>query len=366
MKFTLKRSEVLNEINIVKNIINKKSMKPILQNMLVDVSDDGLRIEGSDLEVGIRYKLPVYNLEEDGKTTIPADKLTSILSESPEEEVAFVIEEGNAYISSGSTNFTVSVMDADNYPKFPQIEKEESFEIDFDKLNQMISKTIIGTAKDSARYVFRGILFEKKGDILNLVATDSHILAKATSKIENNTDGEIRVVVPRKILEELMKINYSGNVKISYSKQNIKFELDDVELVSRLIDAKYPKYEKVIPTINDKTAVIKKENLLDTFRRISAFIKSDTGRVSFFFSKNQLKMIAKLEELGKAEDKFKINYDENEIRLDLNYKYLKDILKTVSKDSIKLDIYDEESAIVAKTEQEDNYFWVIMPLAILE
>src|SRR6056297_3159412 len=129
----------------------------------------------------------------------------------------------------------------------------------------MISKTIIGTAKDSARYVFRGILFEKKGDILNLVATDSHILAKATSKIENNTDGEIRVVVPRKILEELMKINYSGNVKISYSKQNIKFELDDVELVSRLIDAKYPKYEKVIPTINDKTAVIKKENLLDTF-----------------------------------------------------------------------------------------------------
>ncbi|TYB31847.1 MAG: DNA polymerase III subunit beta [Candidatus Mcinerneyibacterium aminivorans] len=366
MKFTLKRNEVLNEINIVKNIINKKSMKPILQNMLLNVTEEGLIIEGSDLEVGIRYKLPLYNTEENGKTTIPADKLSSILSEAPEEEVAFLVEKNNAYISSGSTNFTVSVMDADNYPKFPQIEKEDSFEIDFEKLNEMISKTIIGTAKDSARYVFRGILFEKKDDLLNLVATDSHILAKASANIENQAEGEMRVVVPRKILEELMKINYSGMVKISYSKQNIKFELDDVELVSRLIDAKYPKYEKVIPTINDKTAIITKEQLLDSFRRISAFIKSDTGRVSFYFKENQIKMIAKLEELGKAEDKFDINYEEEEIRLDLNYKYLKDILKTVSDENVQLDLYDEESAIIVKTEQNENFFWVIMPLAILE
>lgn len=367
MRFTLKKQEVLNEINVVKNIINKKAMKPILQNMLIEIKEDGMVIEGSDLEVGIRYNLDVYNFEQGGTTTIPADKLSSILSEAPEEEVVFVIENGKAYISSGSTKFTVSVMEADKYPKFPEIEKEDSFEIDFETLTDMVSKTIIGTAKDSARYVFRGLLFEKKGDSLNLVATDSHILAKSTANINNNnSEDDLRVVVPRKILEELLRIDYKGTVNVIYNKQNIRFDLDDVTLVSRLIDAKYPKYEKVIPNINDKEAVLSKDILLDSFKRISAFIKNDTGRVSFFFSNDNLKLLARLEELGKAEDKLNIKYDSKEIRLDLNYKYLKDILKTLNSKNFIVNVYDEESAVIVKSPIDENYFWVIMPLAILE
>src|SRR6056297_1573291 len=93
MKFSLKRNEVLKEINLVKNVINQNSMKPILQNMLIEVQENGMVIEGSDLEVGVKYNLPVYNMEETGKTTIPADKLYSILNEAPEEEVVFLVED---------------------------------------------------------------------------------------------------------------------------------------------------------------------------------------------------------------------------------------------------------------------------------
>src|SRR6056297_528871 len=367
MKFSLKRNEVLKEINLVKNVINRNSMKPILQNMLIEVKEDGMVIEGSDLEVGVRYNLPVYNMEEKGKTTIPADKLYSILNEAPEEEVVFLVENEKAYISSGETNFTVSVMDPKNYPKFPVIEEEESFTIKFKKLVNMINKTIIGTAKDSARYVFRGILFEIKNNILNLVSTDSHILGKASAEIKDLSSKEsLRVVVPRKILEEIIRIEYEGNVRVLYNKKNIQFQFDDVILVSRLIDAKYPKYEKVIPSINDKKAIVKKEDLLESFKRISAFIKSDTGRVSLFLEEDELKLEARLDELGKAEDKLKVKYSDKNMRLDINYKYLKDILRTVDRENILLDMYDGESAIIVKTEEDENFFWVIMPLAIFD
>ena len=202
MKFTLKKSEILKPLNKVRNIINIKSMKPVLQNMLVDLKDGVMVIEGSDLEVGIRYKIDISGIEDEGRTTFPAEKLVKIVTEAPDENIAVLVEDDKAYIASGSAKFELSVLSADDYPEFPEFESSGKLTVSFKKLKEMINRTIIGTAMDSARYVFRGILFEYEDGVFNLVATDSHILAKASAAPGDCSIQEpMKVVVPRKVLE---------------------------------------------------------------------------------------------------------------------------------------------------------------------
>lgn len=367
MKFTLKKSEILKPLNNVRNIINTKSMKPILQNMLLDISEGEMTIEGSDLEVGIRCRLDIASVEESGRMTFPAEKLTKIVSEAPREEIMVMVDGDKAYIASGNAKFELSILPADDYPEFPSFDSTGKVTIPFSQLREMIEKTIIGTAVDSARYVFRGILFEYEDGMFNLVATDSHILAKASARpSECTVEDSMKVVVPRKVLEEVLKFDHEGDVDITFNNQNIRFDFDDVVLVSRLIDAKYPKYDKVIPTINDKTAQIPRAELLETFRRVSVFINRESGRTSMDFSGEKLKVTARLSDVGTAEDIIPVKYEKGDLRIDFNYKYLKDILSTVVEDSISFSMYNNESAVVVRPEGREDYLWVVMPLVMLD
>jgi DNA polymerase-3 subunit beta len=367
MKFTLKKSEIIKPMNIVRNIINAKSMKPILQNMLVEMDGEAMTIEGSDLEVGIRYRLGGIGTESPGKTTVPAEKFVKIISESPEEMIVVMVEDDKAYIASGSAKFEMSVIPADDYPEFPAAEEPAALTVPFEKLREMIGRTIIGTAVDAARYVFRGILFEYEGGLLNLVATDSHILAKATVKPQSASAEEgTRVVVPRKVLDEIQKIDYEGDVRISFDKQHIHFDLGHIVLVSRLIDAKYPKYDKVIPTVNNKKAVVPRIGLLDSLRRVSVFVNRESGRASLQFGKDKLKITSRMTDIGLAEDVIAVQYEDEDLRIDFNYKYIKDILSTLEDKNVFVTMYNNESAVLITPENTTDYLWVVMPLVMLD
>jgi len=367
MKFTLKKSEIIKPMNIVRNIINTKSMKPILQNMMIQLDGSSMTMEGSDLEVGIRYRVNGVDAETPGKTTVPAEKFVKIISESPEETVVVMVEEDKAYIASGSAKFEMSVIPADDYPEFPHSEEPATLTVPFEKLKEMIARTIIGTAVDGARYVFRGILFEYEEGVLNLVATDSHILAKASTKpAAVSVDEGTRVVVPRKVLDEIQKIDYEGDVVISFDKQHIRFDIDQIVLVSRLIDAKYPKYDKVIPSVNNKKALVPRLGLLDSLRRVSVFVNRESGRASLQFGPGKLKISARMADIGLAEDIIAVQYEDEEIRIDFNYKYIKDVLSTLEDKNIVMTMYNNESAVLMTPENSADYLWVIMPLVMLD
>ena len=368
MKFTVEKDVIFKPVNIVRSIIKPKAMKMILQNMLIEIKDGMLILEGSDLDVGIRYRIPINDYESEGKITFPAENFVKIISESPEQKISINVDEEaeEAFIVSGSSKYKMRVLNADDYPVFPEMKEENSFVMSFENLKSMVFKTIIGVSDDKTRQVFNGVLFETKENRLNLVSSDSHMLAFSSVELgEEYGDLNMRIVVPTKILEEILKIDYAGNVKIYFNRQNIKFELDNITLVSRLIDQKYPKYEGVIPTINDKIAILPKDDLMNSFKRVFMFINKETKRISFYFSENELKIVARTE-LGVAEDLVKVEYANENMRIDFNYTYLKNIFSVFPKDFVLMKLNNSNSAVLLKTEDSDDDLWVVTPFVLFD
>ncbi len=367
MKFVLNREIVLKPANSVRNIINPKAVNELLQNMLFTIEDGKLTLEGSDLEVGVRYSVPLEETEGTGKITVPADKFVRIIADAADEHVNVIVDNNRMYIASGSAKFELLLRDAGDYPVFPEWSDGSSFTIPFATLKEMIKRTIFATATDSARYVFRGVLFEINGNELHLVATDSHVLARAIGKLDTvSVQEDLKVVVPRKVLDELINSDYSGAVTVHFNKQNIRFEFEQVIFVSRLIDAKFPEYQKVIPSINNKIAQITKNELMNSFKRVGVFVNKESGRVSLSFDTDKLKVTARMNEIGVAEDLIPAQYASEPIRIDFNFRYLREILASAVEENCMLKLYDSQSAVIVNMGEADQYLWVIMPLVQID
>lgn len=367
MKFVLNREAVLKPANSVRNIINPKAVNELLQNMLFTITDKKLTLEGSDLEVGVRYTVDLEDAEDAGKITVPADKFVRIIADAADEHVNVLIDNNRMYVASGSAKFELLLRDAEDYPVFPEWNDGSSFTMPFHLLKEMIKRTIFATATDTARFVFRGVLFEITGNQLNLVATDSHVLARATGPLSSvNVQDDLKVVVPRKVLDELLNCDHDGNITVHFNKQNIRFDMENVVFVSRLIDAKFPEYQKVIPSINNKIAQVPKADLLNSFKRVGVFVNKESGRVTLAFDTDKLKVTARMSEIGVAEDLIAVQYTSEPVRIDFNIRYMREILSAATEETCNLNMYDSQSAVVVTMGEVDQYLWVIMPLVAID
>ena len=279
MRFEVSSSELLKQLNITSGAISANPVLPIMEDYLFDVKNNVLSISSTNLETTIVTQLDVTS-DEDGIIAIPAKMLLDTIKALPEQPVTITVDENNGVkILSAVGVYKLSGDSADDFPSPPEEDDVETFIINSKKIQKGISNSIFATSNDELRLAMTGVLIQIDFTKLHFVATDAHKLVKYT--IGNlKTDISKSLIIPKKGLNLVKNaLTEECDVTISFNKANIFFSFGRTKIVCRLIDAKYPEYNAVIPVENPYEAIINRKDFLSSLRRIAIYANKSTNQV---------------------------------------------------------------------------------------
>lgn len=371
MKFTAKKSTLLNGLQTISGAVANKSTLPILTNIILEAEDDHLQLVATDLEVSIETQTPA-SVEEEGSCTIPAKKLRRLVNELPSSDtlMEFTIEgdsQAEINVDETSSSFEMPVLDREEYPSLPQVGEGTSFELPAETLEHILDHSTFAAGTDTSRSYLCGVYFDLNGDELTVVATDAHRLAQHRTELE--ADGlDLNLLVPTKASKELSKIlrdSEDDSVHVHTDEQLVEFQTDSTRMVSRLIDEDFPDYDQVIPQDYEKRMTVDRDRFLDAVRRVSLMADEKTRRLLIEVSSSEMTVRAESSEEGGGQEVIDIDYSGDDQQIAFNGDYLQDVLKHVEDDEIYFDLISEDSpGTFRPMEAEDQYLYIIMPLRL--
>jgi DNA polymerase-3 subunit beta len=366
MKFSIKKENVLEELQLLQGIVEKRSTMPILANILITVKDNEVEMIGTDLEVGLKTHFPAQT-EETGSVTVSGKKLFEIVKSLGEKkEVAFVEkEESKMEVSAGESEFKILCLPKEDYPQIPEPKFEKDIVIPLDLLKEMIERTYYAITQEH-RYYLSGALLVLKDKFIELVSTDGHRLAYTSNDLDSlKLDDQIRVIVAKKTLNELRKME-DKEVEFDFDSSNLFFRVNNRILVSRIIEGKFPHFEDVIPKDNPTVITLPREEIMSSIRRVSLLSSERSRGIKLNLDKDQIRFFSSNPEIGEARDKLDIDYEGPEIEIGFNSQYIIDFLSVVTSDKIQIEFKDENSATLFKPEGKDKvgFTYVLMPMKI--
>lgn len=372
MKVVLTRGDLLRGVTTVQSAVASKNTMPILANVLLEARDKKLEFVATDLDMGIRCSVPAEIVEK-GNITINAKKLSDIVRELPEATVELEIDDSHKMILvCQKSNFKVHGLPKDDFPILPEVKKDKVFKIKGALLQEMIRKTIFAVSTDETRYVLNGVYFQVDGGKLRMVATDGHRLAFIQKKLEGKNDDKASVIIPTKTLNELSKvISDLGKGKEdeliveSYVTDNqIKFVIEGVEIISRLIEGQFPNYEQVIPKESDKKIEASVSELSSATRRVAILTSEKSNSIRYQAKNGKLSISSKTPDMGEAKEEMDVDYKGEEISIAYNAKYVLDVLKNVSTDTVNIELTQPLSPGILRPKGDADYLCVIMPMRV--
>jgi DNA polymerase III subunit beta len=367
MKITTTKAAILDPLQQVGGVVERRQTLPILANVLLNLKGKSLVITATDLEVEMKTTTQV---EASGEIdlTLPARKLIDICRALPDEAVInFNVEGGERVtILSGPSRFTLGTLPAKDYPVIDPATSSSSFLVNKKTLKSLIEKTYFAMAQQDVRYYLNGMLLEIKEGKIRSVATDGHRLA--TSESENRIENpiELQVIIPRKAVLELGKLldNSDDEVQVDISSNHIRFSMGSTIFTSKLIDGKFPDYKRVIPTDCDKTVLANREMLRNALQRTSILSNEKYRGICFQFSNNSLELLAHNPEQEEAKEEFPIEYVGEDLVIGFNVSYLIEVLNVLETEKIKLMLSDSNSSCLIEDENTSDSRYVIMPMRL--
>jgi DNA polymerase III subunit beta len=364
MKIICSKSDLLNHLQHAQNIVNPKSTLPILANILLEVKDNTLGITSTDLEIGIHSACSVEALEE-GKTTLPARKLFDIIKTLPDQSITIKVDDNNVaeIICKPHIHFKLLGLSGDDFPKLPDFQKADSWDMDPKLLKKVIRRTLFAVSRDESRYVLNGIYFIFNGHKLTAVSTDGRRLSFISVDATKRKDLKADFIIPAKSIMELLKLLDSAEELKIYSKENqVKFTIGNFSLITKLIEGNFPNYEAVIPKGTGSTAKIKRQVFLDALMRTSLFTSERANSIKLSFTKGTCLLMANTPELGEAREEIDVEYDASDFIIAFNPVYLIDVMKNIDEEEFTFMFPESSTAGVIKTDKE--FLHVIMPMRI--
>lgn len=368
MKLFCSRSDLDYAINIVSKAISPNNTLPVLNNILIKAEGKKLYFSSTNLEIAISCVIDA-DVRGEGAITVPAKLIGGYISLLSDEKVELSIAEGLSLgINSSSSSTKIKCISADEFPLIPKIEKGQEFTVKVDDLYESLTETVFAASLNTSRPVLSGVLLTSFDKKIKLVATDSYRLAEKTMETLKAPVEPVSCIVPAKTMIELSKIISKAQgkeVKVNISKNQALFAIDGVELISRLIEGKFPDYEKIIPREHKTKIEVSVENLSLVLKRVSLFARENNNSIKLGATNDGKLLIASEEtKVGeeKAEVLIKIEGENNKISL--NAQYLLDVLTYITDDKVCIIINDKASPAVIRPVKEDDYVYIIMPLKI--
>ena len=372
MKFIVSSSVLLKNLQALSGVLNPSNTLPILDDFLFELKDKTLQITASDLETTMTVTVPLTMSEEPGIITIPAKILLDTLKTFTDIPVTFTINVENmgVEISAGEGKYKLSGHKSDEYPQTPLLENATSLSINSSILVSAFNKTIFATGNDELRPVMSGVFCELTPDDITFVATDAHKLVRYR-RTDAKSENSVSFILPKKPLNQLKNILLGDDfpVKIEYDQTNALFEFENVTLICRLIDGKYPNYEAVIPTENPNVLITNRSILLNTIKRIAIFANQSTHQVRFKISGQELILSAEdIDFSNEATERLSCNYEGEDMEIGFNSRFFQEMLNNIDNEDVRIEMSAPNRAglilPVDNENKDEDILMLVMPVML--
>ena len=371
MEFTIDRDVFLKSLGHASGIIERKTTLPILSNILVEAKKSKIRITATDLDIIYFEEIVPLEVKKEGSTTTSASILYDILRKLQfNTKVELTLLSANKLkLVSENSKFNLLCMSSDKFPLSEENINQKNFEISSKKLLKLLNKTKISISNDETRHYLNGIFLHKtkleNKSFLCGVATDSHRLSSSSIEIDPNIHIE-SIILPKKTIFQLIFLLEQSNkpVTISNNKSKIKFEMDNYVLISKVIDGRFPDYNKVIPKDNDKTLKIKLDEFKNSIERVTTVSTDRKEGLKMFISKNAVQLSINNPNSGEGIENINAEFNSNDLRISFNSRYLTDISSQIENESIVIYLKDPGSPVLIRDFSDKNSFHVVMPMKI--
>jgi DNA polymerase-3 subunit beta len=370
MKFSIARDALIKPLNLVAGVVERRQTLPILSNVLLALEDKTLSLTGTDLEVELIGRVELDAAGVDGEVTVPARKLVDICKSLPEgSTIEFSLEAGKATVKAGRSRFTLSTLPAADFPAVEGGAGSVALSLNQSLVKQLIDSTAFAMAQQDVRYYLNGLFLEIMGGRLRVVATDGHRLALATGPalVEAADTG---VIIPRKGVLELSRLlDGSVPLELAIGTNHIRATNEQFTFTSKLVDGKFPDYERVIPKKTDKSVIGERGELKQAFTRTAILSNEKYRGVRLKLSDNNLDITANNPEQEQAEEVVGVQYTGAELEIGFNVSYLLDVLSVLEQPQVRLSLSDEASSALlenaeAPSEGEPERLYVVMPMRL--
>lgn len=370
MRFTIAREKLQEALSAVAASVPTKTTLPVLANLLVETTDRGIRLSGTDLDMAVSTEVTA-DIDTPGAVTIPAKKLAEIVRELPSAPVKVSASgEQKITIECSRSRFKLLGLPRDEFPSFPAVRFEESWRIRSGELQKLISHTAFAASTEESRPILNGVLWELRPDHMRMVATNGHRLAKMEIPITSAGAPSGDLIVPPKALEQIRRLfPAEEELEIARGDNHLGFRSPLTAVYTRLIEGPYPNYEQVIPKDNDYIALADKNALSGALKRMSVIASDQTHRIRMSFNAGMLKFSVQTPDLGEAQDEMPISFEGDPLDIGFNASYLLEILRYLPTDEVRLTFKAPERAATLEPvgwDDEAKYLCLVMPLRLVD
>ncbi|KZX55920.1 DNA polymerase III subunit beta [Halioglobus sp. HI00S01] len=367
MKFTISRDALIKPLNLVAGVVERRQTLPILANVLLELEGDRLSLTGTDLEVELVGRVQLPAAGEPGEVTVPARKLVDICKSLPEgSDISFTAEDGKVTVKSGRSRFTLSTLPAREFPNVEDSMGTHQFTIKQGQLKRLIDRTGFAMAQQDVRYYLNGMLWELKEQSLRVVATDGHRLALCTLPEPVQVNDDTQVILPRKGVLEMARLLMEDDedIAIVIGSNHIRATTNEFTFTSKLVDGKFPDYQRVLPRNPNKIVLGSRLELRQAFTRTAILSNEKYRGVRLKLTDNSLDIVANNPEQEEAEEAVPVDYQGESLEIGFNVSYLLDVLSVLSGEQIKMSLSDANSSALLEESDEGDSVYVVMPMRL--
>ena len=371
MEFLIDRDIFLKSLGHAIGIIEKKTTLPILSNILIEAKESKIKITATDLDIIYFEEIIPQEIKKEGSTTTSSNILYDILRKlQPNAKIEIALLTTNKLkLVSGNSRFTLLCMPSSNFPLSENDNNQKIFEISSQKLLKLLNKTKISISSDETRHYLNGIYLHKttleNKSFLCGVATDSHRLSSSSIEIDQNIHME-SIILPKKTIFQLIFLLEQSNksIKISNSKSKIKFEMNKSTLISKVIDGRFPDYNKVVPKDNDKILEVKSSEFKNAIERVTTVSADRKEGLKMLISKSAVQLSVNNPNSGDGVENINAKFNSNDLNISFNSSYLTDIISQIDSELIVIYLKDPGLPVLIRDSLDKNSFHVVMPMKI--
>jgi DNA polymerase III subunit beta len=359
------RDALLKPLQVVSGIVERRQTLPILANILVRKDGERVSFTATDLEIQIQTSADIGAGKDAAATTIAARKLVDILRALPEADVALSLTNKKMAIASGKSRFNLQTLAAEEFPTVAQAEFTADFTLPASTFKYLLSMVHFAMAQQDIRYYLNGMLLVVDGTTVRAVATDGHRLALC-EVTKDDASNKIEAIIPRKTVLELSRLLPDSDepVRVQMAANQVKFSFGDIELVSKLVEGKFPDYQRVLPAANTKVFAIGREDLMHALQRAAILTTDKFKGVRMVLADGSLKITSTNADQEDAQDELEVDYTGDGLDIGFNVNYLLDVLANLKNEQIRFSLGDALGSALITMPDSERFKYVVMPMRI--
>jgi DNA polymerase-3 subunit beta len=359
------RDALLKPLQVVSGIVERRQTLPILANILVRKDGERVSFTATDLEIQIQTSADIGAGKDAAATTVAARKLVDILRALPESDVALSLSNKKLAIASGKSRFNLQTLAAEEFPTVAQADFTADFTLPASTFKYLLSMVHFAMAQQDIRYYLNGMLLVVDGTTVRAVATDGHRLALC-EVTKDGSSSKIEAIIPRKTVLELSRLlpDTDDPVRVQMAANQVKFSFGDIELVSKLVEGKFPDYQRVLPAANTKEFAIGREDLMHALQRAAILTTDKFKGVRMVLATGSLKITSTNADQEDAQDELEIDYTGDGLDIGFNVNYLLDVLANLKNEQISFSLGDALGSALITMPDSQKFKYVVMPMRI--